>query len=338
MSPPKPSRIASHAGSWYDSSGPGLSAQLDRFLDAVPASTTPIGTESSKGAPVSIPSSGARAIIAPHAGYAYSGPAAAWAYKALDLSNAKRIFLLGPSHHYYLSRCALSRCGAYETPLGDLQIDLATVAELDKSGHFDRMSIDTDEAEHSLEMHLPYIYKMCSRAFSSPSAFPKLVPILVGSTEPATEKQYGALLAPYLSDPSNVFIISSDFCHWGQRFRYTYYRTPDGTAHNLRSAGKRPSNPRIHESIALVDQMCMDAVESGEHDEFLSVLHETGNTVCGRHPIGVMMAAIEQLWTANPSSEADEGGRFKFVRYERSSDCVDVRDSSVSYCSAHAIL
>jgi predicted class III extradiol MEMO1 family dioxygenase len=40
---------------------------------------------------------------------------------------------------------------------------------------------------------------------------------------------------------------------------------------------------------------CIDAVETGVHDEFLNVLEETGNTVCGRHPIGVVMAAIEVL-------------------------------------------
>jgi len=72
------------------------------------------------------------------------------------------VFLLGPSHHYYLNGCALSKCHNYETPLGSLQLDLSTIAELQKTGHFETMSISNDEAEHSLEMHLPYIYKMLS--------------------------------------------------------------------------------------------------------------------------------------------------------------------------------
>lgn len=75
----------------------------------------------------------------------------------------KRVFLLGPSHHYYLSGCALTQCDAYETPLGNLQIDKATVAELRTKGKFDTMTQDQDEDEHSLEMHLPYIYKVLSR-------------------------------------------------------------------------------------------------------------------------------------------------------------------------------
>jgi AmmeMemoRadiSam system protein B len=94
-------------------------------------------------------------------------------------------------------------------------------------------------------------------------------------------------------------------------------------------------NPPIHESIATVDQMCMDAAETGSHAKFLDVLKETGNTVCGRHPIGVVMAAVEVL---RKEHELQEGkGRFKFVRYERSSLCSSVRDSSVSYCSAFAV-
>ena len=77
----------------------------------------------------------------------------------------------------------------------------------------------------------------------------------------------------------------------------------------------------------------MDAIERGDHGAFLENLKETGNTVCGRHPIGVVMAAVELL-----EKERKKGGRFKFVRYERSSDAVELADSSVSYASAYAVL
>ncbi|KAF2501539.1 UPF0103-domain-containing protein [Lophium mytilinum] len=332
-----PTRRATHAGSWYSSSKSELSAELDGWLDAVPSSAKGIGTESSKQDAASLPSEGARAIIAPHAGYSYSGPAAAWAYKALDLSKTKRIFLLGPSHHHYLSGCALSQCDTLETPLGNLQVDKATVAELHRKGSFDKMSRSVDEAEHSLEMHLPYIYKVLSRTFSTPSSFPPITPILVGATTATSESAYGALLAPYLADPTSTFIISSDFCHWGARFRYTYYQPRTGPAVDLRSSDRPPADPPLHASIAAVDHLCMDAVESGVHAAFLEVLADTENTVCGRHPIGVVMAAVEALEKGGEVERGSGKGRFRFVRYERSSDCVSVRDSSVSYCSAFAV-
>ena len=68
-----------------------------------------------------------------------------------------------------------------------------------------------DEEEHSLEMHLPYIAKVME---SKKGNF-TIVPIFVGSIKSHQEQEYGQLLSPYLADPENLFVISSDFCHWG---------------------------------------------------------------------------------------------------------------------------
>jgi AmmeMemoRadiSam system protein B len=84
------------------------------------------------------------------------------------------------------------------------------------------MSVSQDEDEHSLEMHLPYIYAIFSNdtppnpTFDQRkyAAIPPLVPIMVGATNAPKEKEYGRLLAPYVANPENLFIISSDFCHW----------------------------------------------------------------------------------------------------------------------------
>lgn len=201
-----------------------------------------------------------------------------------------------------------------------------------------------------------------------PSALPPIIPILVGATEPSVERTYGALLAPYLADPHTVFVISSDFAHWGSRFRYTYYeagavasfsgsvvgaasggtagasssggvvRGTAGKPTTLRRGDASPTDPPIHESIAAVDMRCAGAVESGAAQQFWDVLKKTGNTVCGRHPIGVFMCAVESAFGSGSSGAKEEKGRFKFVRYERSNDCVSVGDMSVSYCSAFAVL
>ncbi|RDW75903.1 DUF52-containing protein [Coleophoma crateriformis] len=324
-------RVASHAGSWYSSSRSTLNRELDQWLSEVPSEIE--GKQ--------LPFPGARVIIAPHAGYSYSGPAAAWAYKSLDLSKAKRVFLLGPSHALYLAGCALSKHSRWATPLGDLVLDTETIAELKESGKFDTMSTKTDETEHSMEMHIPYIYKIMSQTFSSPNEYPPLIPILVGNTSASAEKDYGALLAPYLADPTSVFVVSSDFCHWGLRFQYTYYLpaspSANATGYELKRRDKDPTDPRICESIGRLDKMAMDAIETGKHQEFLDNLEETGNTVCGRHPIGVVMAALEVL-EKDGKLGAEDKGRFKFIRYERSSEVEEVSDSSVSYASAVAIL
>lgn len=231
------------------------------------------------------------------------------------------------------------------------------------------MSQSVDEDEHSIEMHLPYIHRLLQLQYpNTPTTeYPPLVPIMVGSTSAGTESAFGAVLAPYLADPSNVFVISSDFCHWGLRFRYTYYvphapkpgpRLPISSdalpqpgmdsddvleSIDMASAGHalqqrdRISNaaPAIHESISAFDIATMTAITAGSAKTFLDVIDRTGNTVCGRHPIGVIMAALEIVMADRP---AGKQGRFHFLRYERSSDAVDVMDSSVSYVSAFAVL
>jgi AmmeMemoRadiSam system protein B len=88
---------------------------------------------------------------------------------------------------------------------------IAVYQELRATGKFEEMNLSVDEAEHSMEMHLPYLAKV----FKGCSV--KIVPILVGNCTTETEAMYGRLLAKYIDDPSNFFSVSSDFCHWGQR-------------------------------------------------------------------------------------------------------------------------
>ncbi|KAF3480622.1 DUF52 domain-containing protein [Arthroderma uncinatum] len=368
-------RRPSHAGSWYSDDEVTLQTQIDKWLGYVPDKLEGIG---------SLPVPGARVIIAPHAGYAYSGPCAAYAYKCLDLSKAKRIFLIGPSHHHYLTTIALPELTGYRTPLSSspLPLDTKLLSELrarSAAPRFSDMSPSVDEAEHSMELHLPYIHRLLQRLYPSQptSAYPPLVPMMVGSTSAATERAFGSILAPYLADEENAFIISSDFCHWGTRFGYTYYTTHalstvfnlpltypslpvpsdsltaakaavevEAVSSGMALRGKDKTHRAagacaIHESISACDVACMSAIASGDTDVFLDSLKRTGNTVCGRHPIGVVMAGMEELQQEGQGSEGEEGlckGKFYFMRYERSSDCFSVADSSVSYVSAFAVL
>jgi len=283
-------REASHAGSWYTDQGAALSEQLEGWLAAVE-------TSNDSSAP-------SRALISPHAGYSYSGPTAAWAYHAIDPSTIKRVFVLGPSHHVYLRNCALSTQTHYETPVGDLTLDLEVMAELMATGHFGTMEKDVDEDEHSIEMQLPYLAKIFERHEV------KVVPVLVGSLDKQSEELFGGVFARYLDDPENFFVISSDFCHWGKRFSYTFYDASRGA---------------IHDSIQWLDHEGMRVIESQNPQAFHDYRKKYKNTICGRHPIAVLLEAMAQ-------SEA----RFDldFVRYAQSSKCKTEKDSSVSYASA----
>ncbi|WAQ82751.1 hypothetical protein PtA15_3A115 [Puccinia triticina] len=353
-------RAASHAGSWYPASSQSERAlrmmawtQLKTALDPFDAEErlagelerwlgeahTPAGEGADADEPwmsvcMPAPLEDCRAIIAPHAGYAYSGRAAAWAYKLIDPAQIKRVFILGPAHHVYLNCCALTKCTDYETPLGNLPVDTAINEELKalKGGTalFSEMDLTTDEEEHSIELHLPYI----RHVFKDQDI--KIVPILVGSLRAAEEREYGALLAAYLADRQSLFVVSSDFCHWGQRFSYTYYRDPStgAPAETLGARSAAPGLLPIHASIARLDRAAMEAIElpdpAAAHAHFAGHLKETRNTICGRHPIGLLLAAMAALHASSPAIAQE----LQFVRYEQSGKCLTAKDSSVSYASA----
>ncbi|XP_053211871.1 protein MEMO1-like [Panonychus citri] len=285
-------RKASHSETWYTSSERELRSQLDNWLTRA-------------GESVYGP---ARAIIAPHAGYQYCGSCAAHAYKEINPTIVKRIFILGPSHHVRLSGCALSPAKSCKTPLGDLKVDRATYETLYKTGAFEEMSLETDEDEHSIEMHLPFIAKvMEGHDF-------QIVPVMVGSLSSEKEALYGRLFAPFLSNEENFFVISSDFCHWGSRFKYQYYD---------------PSWGEIYQSIQKLDEMGMKIIEKTSPKEFTSYLKDYGNTICGRHPIGVLLNAIHHL-----NTNENHNITIKFLNYAQSTRCVYKQDSSVSYAAA----
>ena len=214
--------------------------------------------------------------------------------------------------------------------------------ELRNTGKFDDWSPRAEEDEHSLELHLPYIYKALQRspAFKSPAEFPKLIPVLVGNTNSRKEEEYGKIFSNYLRDPTSVFVISSDFCHWGLRFQYTRYLAQGGPTDGVdlmpESTPTEVMDPKIYQSIAMLDERCMSAIGTGSYETFQRELRKTQNTICGRHPIGIIMCAIEFLREQEVLGE--KAGRFKWLRYERSEDIVGIRQSSVSYVSGCAVV
>jgi len=300
-------RRATHSGSWYVSDPGNLGKELDDWLMRAANES-----DGGNGLP-------ARAIIGPHAGYRYCGACGGHAYARIQPDKVRRVFILGPSHHVRLSGCALSGCTKYATPFYDLTIDRAMNAELMATEEFEVMSLEADEDEHSIEMHLPYIARVMQNAYggsegSGGRGF-TVVPVLVGSLSPEKEAKYGRIFAKYLADPQNLFIVSSDFCHWGSRFRYTEYEDT-----------KVP----IHEYIKSLDYEGMRIIETLNHEAFTAYLKRTGNTICGRHPIGVFLGAVNAL-----RHRGTNGYRMQldFLNYDQSNACKSMRDSSVSYAA-----
>jgi MEMO1 family protein len=145
-----------------------------------------------------------KAVVAPHAGYIYSGPIAGTAYAALAArgKDIERVILVGPSHRVAFPGVAASGAGAFETPLGPVAVDREAVDLVVKEGwarEFER----AHEDEHSLEVQLPFIKQICPNA--------RVVPLLAGDYEwRGLEKALDLLWGK----DETAIVISSDLSHY----------------------------------------------------------------------------------------------------------------------------
>ncbi len=145
-----------------------------------------------------------RAVIAPHAGYIYSGPIAASAYVRLEplAGTITRVVLIGPSHRVRLRGLALPEADGFATPLGVVPVDRVAVGRilsLPQVSVLDSAHAD----EHSLEVHLPFLQTVLD-AFS-------VVPMVAGD---ATAEEVAEVLDTLWTGPETLVVVSSDLSHY----------------------------------------------------------------------------------------------------------------------------
>jgi AmmeMemoRadiSam system protein B len=142
-------------------------------------------------------------VIAPHAGYAYSGPVAAAAFACLRGATAiRRVVVIGPAHYVPVRGIAVPRTKAFDTPLGRVAVDgdaLAAIAPLP----FVTADDGPHAPEHALEVELPFLQAVLG-SFA-------LVPLLVGDARP---QQVAEVLARLWSGPETLLVVSSDLSHY----------------------------------------------------------------------------------------------------------------------------
>ena len=202
-------RLPVFAGSFYDADPSRLREQVLGFIDTAE--------------PVSLPGQ-LRGLVAPHAGYVYSGPIAGTAYKALqnERGNIGRVLLLGPSHRVPFSGLALSHATQFRTPLGDLSEDQALRALVcDLPGV--KVREDAHEEEHSLEVQLPFLQVALGGV--------PFLPVVVGRVPPAMVR---TVLGTCLDEFSDLaIVVSSDLSHF---LEYAQARvTDEATARQIES-------------------------------------------------------------------------------------------------------
>ena len=145
-----------------------------------------------------------KALIAPHAGYIYSGTTAAAAYVSLEpqRESVSRVVLLGPAHRVAVRGFALPEANIFRTPLGDIEVDVKTAAKLSRLPNV-VMSERAHALEHSLEVQLPFLQCLLPN-FS-------LVPLAVGGAQAA---EVAELINMFWHDENTLIVVSSDLSHF----------------------------------------------------------------------------------------------------------------------------
>ncbi len=274
---PKTILRSSLAGSWYLADPEALKRQLDSFFQKADSKTI----------------ENVMALILPHAGYTWSGQTAAYGLKTTN-KQYKRIIVIGPSHRFRIEDIlSVPRVTHYETPLGQIPLDVEFINKLLKHPMFQNVP-QVHKYEHSVQIEVP-ILQHCQKDF-------KLVPIVAGECSLETINKAGAVLCSLIDDETLV-IASSDFVHYG-------------TGH-----GYVPFTKNIPEQIKDLDMRAYEYIARLDGKGFLDYRKRTGATICGCMPIAILLSMLEQ------------GSKAELIKYTTSGKLTEDYSNSVSYLS-----
>jgi AmmeMemoRadiSam system protein B len=242
-------RRAAVAGSWYPNDPQRLAADVDEHVRRAAVDPMP-GT--------------IRAIVAPHAGLVYSGPVAAYAYKAASAVRPAAVVLVGPSHFVPFKGVSIWPGGAWETPLGQVRVNDALAAAI-ASHSPEIVELPAAHArEHSLEMHLPFVAHLLPGV--------PIVPLVMGRQTRETSFAAGEAIARAVAwwrDETGGDVLlaaSSDLSHYEPAAR-----------------------------AAALDRVVIDHVSALDPAGLMHALEQEPRHACGGGPVVAVLHAARQL-------------------------------------------
>ncbi len=285
-SPREEIREPAIAGTWYPGSPGELRQKVLAYLAGVPAASA-------------VPPGPVVALIAPHAGYAYSGQVAAYAYKQIDGRKFDTVVVIAPSHRVPFSGIAVYDRGGFRTPLGVMELDRDLISALERHEKRIRFVPHAHTQEHALEIQLPFLQVLLPQA--------KLVPLLMGDQDRAACEALADALAAACAGRAVLIVASSDLSHFHD----------DDTARKL-------------------DQVVLDRVSAFDAGGLLEALSQSRCEACGGGPMVAAMLAARKLGAARSkvlhyaNSGDVTGDRSRVVGYMAAAFFVEGQESGAT--------
>ncbi|MFB3926650.1 MAG: AmmeMemoRadiSam system protein B [Syntrophales bacterium] len=236
-------RKSAIAGTWYPGSSRVLAAEIEKYFRNVPKSPP-------RGYVVS--------LIAPHAGYVYSGQVAAYAYKEVRGQAYDSVVIIGPSHRAYFPGCSVCSRGGFETPLGIVPVDSATAGRIIAAGLTISDTPDVHEQEHSIEIQLPFL-QVALGTF-------QFVPILMGRQDRKTCEDLAEALVGAVVGRNILIVASSDLSHY-----------------------------HPYDEAVRMDSGILKCIEEIRPDDLLKDMERGLSEACGGGPVAAAMKAAKKL-------------------------------------------
>ncbi len=243
-------------------------------------------------------------LIVPHAGYDYSGLVAAAGYNCIKNIRPDLIVILAPSHYGSFHGCSVIPVDFYETPLGRVRVEKNIAQMLLEEKLFVSDGL-ADRSEHAVEIQIPFLQRIFGRALERDIP---ILPILVGDI---SRTEAGTIADIIIRNTKNskrpLFIISSDFIHYGPRFDFAPYG-------DLTRAGAK-------EKLKMLDDGAISRIISEDAAGFADYVEATGATICGRDAILIALHLPVKSFKAS------------VIRYDTSGRITGDYSNSVSYAA-----
>jgi AmmeMemoRadiSam system protein B len=198
-------------------------------------------------------------VICPHAGYVYSGPIACHSFYAISSDPIELFIIVGPNHWGIGCNVASMKDCSWETPLGKVEVDSASVKELSNISESVELDFFSHTKEHSLEVQIPILQEVFSNEF-------KILPIALIDQSKNISIELGRCIAKIAKNKNSMIIGSSDFTHYEQ-------------------------NDFAHQQ----DKALIEPILNLDLDRFYEILDEKKVTACGYGAMATTMIACKEL-------------------------------------------